>query len=236
MACRPFARPGRQQPRQPDPLQHLGRVVEDLLRRAPVVEAQQQRNQALDQHRIAVGAQVQRAGCRRLGHQPHLALAAAHLVALGLQHLRQRRQVPAELDHVLDLVAPVLEERELLLEAAGGVGDGGVVRHGRDMRRAVAAINLRVTQRRQRRRAIRSVRSRRGGGARCRRARPTPALPWRLRFQLNSLEYWSGQRRGGEYRPETVDAPGDQLLDERSRSTSPLTLDVGFGLRTIAPG
>ena len=101
----------------------VGGLVQDLLRRAPVVEPQQQRDQPLDQHGIAVGAQMDPPAGLGLGHQPDLALAAAHLVALALQRLGQRRQVLAELDQVLDLVAPVVEQGELVLELAGGVGE-----------------------------------------------------------------------------------------------------------------
>ena len=50
-------RPGRaEMGAEPDLLEHLGRVVEDLLRRAVGVEPQQERDQAFDDEGIGIGA------------------------------------------------------------------------------------------------------------------------------------------------------------------------------------
>ena len=186
MACRPLARPGVSSLDRPTRSRTIGRIVEDLPCRAPVVEAQQQRDQPLDQHGVAVGAQVQ--PCRRPRARPPARPGSgsrAPCCRSALQRLGQWRQVPAELDQVLDLVAPVLEEAELLLERVGGIGDGGVVRHRPDMRRGRPRINLSDDPAGHERRAIRSVGSRRiclctsPSRTACASTRKAPVIPAR---------------------------------------------------------
>src|SRR5690349_19522287 len=98
-------------------LEHRARVErEDLARRAVRVQLEQQCDQALDDVRVRIAAQLEprrRAGVQRR-RQPHLRHAAAHLVRLGALGLRQRRQLAAELDQVAVALLPRPELAEVL--------------------------------------------------------------------------------------------------------------------------
>ena len=116
----------------------LGDVVgiggEDLGGAAAGVHAQRQVDQARDDGRIADRGEVEpRRVARR--HDPDHRLAAVQAVLVGLQRVRKRRQLAAEVDQVLVALGPVAEEGEFVgdrgLRVAGGgfEGEGGVV-HG----------------------------------------------------------------------------------------------------------
>ena len=88
----------------------------NLRRRLVVEEHDRDGDQAAHDDRIAVtdktehGLAVPHLGARP---QPHLAGAAAHLVGVGAMGVRQRLQMPAELDDVAVALFPVAEEVEV---------------------------------------------------------------------------------------------------------------------------
>src|SRR5512135_3857258 len=87
--------------------------VENLLRAAARIDAQQQRDQSRNDGRIADRAEVEAVAVAR-GDEPDLRLAALDFVRFGLQFGRKWRQLAAEIDQVLVALGPVAEEREFL--------------------------------------------------------------------------------------------------------------------------
>jgi uncharacterized protein DUF6456 len=90
---------------------------QDLVGMPALVGGKQDRDQPAHDVGVAVALKRQ---ARRLpvaldgGREPHLAGAAAHLVALGAQLRGERRQRAPELDHIAVAVLPVVEEREVV--------------------------------------------------------------------------------------------------------------------------
>ncbi len=80
---------------------------------------------------VGVAAEVQRPVRAALGHQPHLAGAAAHLVGLRVLRLVQGLQALSQLDDVAVAVFPVLQEFELRRQGVQGLVDGSG--HGRQL-------------------------------------------------------------------------------------------------------
>ena len=89
----------------------------------------------------SLGAQVDPAPSSRLGHGPCLALAAAPLAGLDSSTPRAVSAAPCPGRRSVRPCRAIVEERELL-QLVGGVGDGGVVDHARDMRRRAAGIDV----------------------------------------------------------------------------------------------
>ena len=78
----------------------------------------------------------------RLGDHPHLGLAALDLVGVDSVLLGKGRQVLAEIEHIFDLLPPIVEQREILGDRGLLFGNRGAFGH---RRRISSKRDLRVT-------------------------------------------------------------------------------------------
>jgi hypothetical protein len=105
---------------KPDLAKECGFGITDFLCRAPGIDPQQKRDQALNDGGVGAGMEGDLA-IVRFGREMHDRLASAKPVFVTGILCRQGRQAPSEIDQQLVPVLPVIQKPEFVDDLAGGV-------------------------------------------------------------------------------------------------------------------